>query len=121
MTVRTRTAPSPTGDPHIGTAYRALFDSVFARHGGAYLLRIEDTDRTRYDATSEQQILDGLRWLGIDWDEGPDKGGPYAPYRQIGAAAAVREVRRSCWSRGPRLSLLVSPERLERCARSSSG
>jgi glutamyl-tRNA synthetase len=72
VTVRTRTAPSPTGDPHIGTAYRALFDSAFARHEqGQYLLRIEDTDRTRYSETSEQQILDGLRWLGIDWDEGP--------------------------------------------------
>jgi glutamyl-tRNA synthetase len=84
VSVRTRTAPSPTGDPHLGTAYRALFDSVFARHShGDYLLRIEDTDRTRYNDTSEQQILDGLRWLGIDWDEGPDKGGPHAPYHQM--------------------------------------
>ena len=61
MPVRTRTAPSPTGDPHIGTAYRALFDSAFARHeGGQYILRVEDTDRTRYQDTSEQQIFDGL-------------------------------------------------------------
>jgi glutamyl-tRNA synthetase len=82
--VRTRTAPSPTGDPHLGTAYRALFDSVFARHSqGDYILRIEDTDRTRYSDTSERQILDGLRWLGIEWDEGPDKGGPHAPYHQM--------------------------------------
>ncbi len=82
-TVRTRVAPSPTGDPHVGTAYIALFNLAFARqHGGQFILRIEDTDQTRSTAESEQKILDSLRWLGLEWDEGPDVGGPHGPYRQ---------------------------------------
>jgi glutamyl-tRNA synthetase len=81
--VRVRVAPSPTGDPHVGTAYMSLFNLAFARkHGGQFILRIEDTDRARYREDSEQQIYQTLRWLGLDWDEGPDRGGPYAPYRQ---------------------------------------
>ena len=81
--VRLRVAPSPTGDPHVGTAYMAMFDLAFARQqGGKFVLRIEDTDRARFQADSEQQIFDTLEWLGLTWDEGPDKGGPYAPYRQ---------------------------------------
>lgn len=80
---RLRVAPSPTGDPHVGTAYMSLFNLAYARAtGGAFVLRIEDTDRARYVASSEQQIYDTLRWLGLNWDEGPDIGGPYAPYRQ---------------------------------------
>ena len=83
MTVRTRVAPSPTGDPHVGTAYIALFNLAFAKsQGGQFLLRIEDTDQVRSTPESEQQILDSLRWLGLDWDEGPDVGGPHGPYRQ---------------------------------------
>ncbi|TVZ39561.1 glutamyl-tRNA synthetase [Alteromonadaceae bacterium 2753L.S.0a.02] len=83
MSVRTRIAPSPTGDPHVGTAYIALFNLCFARkHGGKFILRIEDTDQTRSTDESEQAILDSLRWLGLDWDEGPDVGGEYGPYRQ---------------------------------------
>ncbi len=83
MTVRTRVAPSPTGDPHVGTAYIALFNLCFARaHGGQFLLRIEDTDQTRSTPESEQAILDSLKWLGLDWDEGPDVGGEHGPYRQ---------------------------------------
>ncbi|GAB3099927.1 glutamate--tRNA ligase [Aestuariicella hydrocarbonica] len=83
MTVRTRIAPSPTGDPHVGTAYIALFNLCFARqHGGQFILRIEDTDQVRSTPESEQAILDSLRWLGLDWDEGPDKGGDFGPYRQ---------------------------------------
>ncbi|KEQ17437.1 glutamate--tRNA ligase [Endozoicomonas numazuensis] len=83
MTVRTRVAPSPTGDPHVGTAYIALFNMAFAKsQGGQFLLRIEDTDQARSTAESEQQILDSLRWLGLNWDEGPDVGGPHGPYRQ---------------------------------------
>ena len=81
--VRVRIAPSPTGDPHVGTAYMSLFNLAFARQqGGQFILRIEDTDRARYVADSEQQVFDTLHWLGLDWDEGPDKGGPFAPYRQ---------------------------------------
>jgi glutamyl-tRNA synthetase len=80
---RLRVAPSPTGDPHVGTAYMSLFNLGFVRrHGGQFVLRIEDTDRARFQADSEQQIYDTLRWLGLTWDEGPDVGGPYAPYRQ---------------------------------------
>jgi glutamyl-tRNA synthetase len=83
MTVRTRIAPSPTGDPHVGTAYIALFNLCFARqHGGQFLLRIEDTDQARSTARSERAILESLRWLGLEWDEGPDVGGPHGPYRQ---------------------------------------
>ncbi|MEE2883917.1 MAG: glutamate--tRNA ligase [Planctomycetota bacterium] len=80
---RLRIAPSPTGDPHVGTAYVALFNRTHARQsGGQFLLRIDDTDQTRYQAQSEDQIYRALRWLGLDWDEGPDKGGPHQPYRQ---------------------------------------
>jgi len=83
MTVRTRIAPSPTGDPHVGTAYIALFNLCFARqHGGEFILRIEDTDQSRSTPESEQAIYDSLRWLGLDWAEGPDKGGDFGPYRQ---------------------------------------
>ncbi|WP_372764008.1 glutamate--tRNA ligase [Litorivivens sp.] len=81
--VRTRVAPSPTGDPHVGTAYIALFNYCFAKaHGGEFLLRVEDTDQQRSTPESEQAILDSLRWLGLDWDEGPDVGGEAGPYRQ---------------------------------------
>ena len=81
--VRTRVAPSPTGDPHVGTAYIALINYCFAKkHGGQFLLRIEDTDQVRSTRASEVAILDSLKWLGLSWDEGPDVGGPHGPYRQ---------------------------------------
>ncbi len=81
--VRLRVAPSPTGDPHVGTAYMSLFNLAFVRQqGGQFVLRIEDTDRARFREDSEQQIYDTLTWLGLQWDEGPDRGGPFAPYRQ---------------------------------------
>ena len=83
MEVRTRIAPSPTGYPHVGTLYMALFNMIFARHrGGKFLLRIEDTDQSRSRAEYEIVTYESLRWLGIEWDEGPDVGGPYGPYRQ---------------------------------------
>jgi glutamyl-tRNA synthetase len=83
MTVRTRFAPSPTGFLHVGGARTALFNWLFARkHGGQFILRIEDTDEKRNTAEANQVIFDGLNWLGLDWDEGPDKGGDYGPYRQ---------------------------------------
>jgi glutamyl-tRNA synthetase len=83
MTVRTRIAPSPTGDPHVGTAYIALFNLCFARqYGGEFILRIEDTDQVRSTTASEKAIFESLRWLGLDWSEGPDVGGKYGPYRQ---------------------------------------
>lgn len=81
--VRVRIAPSPTGDPHVGTAYMALFNLIFARRfGGKFILRIEDTDRTRSRPVYETNIYEALKWCGISWDEGPDIGGPYGPYRQ---------------------------------------
>lgn len=81
--IRTRVAPSPTGDPHVGTAYQALFNYAFAKgHGGSFVLRIEDTDQARSTRQSEAAIMDALHWLGLQWDEGPDVGGPHAPYRQ---------------------------------------
>lgn len=83
MSVRVRIAPSPTGDPHVGTAYMALFNLIFARHyKGTFVLRIEDTDQTRSRTEYEENIYKALKWTGIDWDEGPDVGGPFAPYRQ---------------------------------------
>lgn len=83
MTVRVRIAPSPTGDPHVGTAYMALFNMIFARHhNGKFILRIEDTDRTRSRDEYEENIYKALSWCGIQWDEGPDIGGPFGPYRQ---------------------------------------
>ncbi|MEE3259046.1 MAG: glutamate--tRNA ligase [Candidatus Latescibacterota bacterium] len=81
--IRVRIAPSPTGPVHVGTAYQALFDLVLARqHGGKFVLRIEDTDQTRSRREYEEHIFQALKWMGLDWDEGPDVGGEYGPYRQ---------------------------------------
>ncbi len=91
MTVRTRIAPSPTGAPHIGTAYIALFNYAFARrHGGQFILRIEDTDQVRSTRASETAILEALHWIGLPWDEGPDIGGGKGPYRQSERTAIYR-------------------------------
>lgn len=112
--VRLRVAPSPTGDPHVGTAYMSMFDLAFARQqGGRFLLRIEDTDRARFQEGSEQQIYDTLSWLGLGWDEGPDKGGPCEPYRQSERLETYRPYAERlleegkaylCWCSGERLS-----------------
>ena len=94
--IRVRIAPSPTGPLHIGTARTALFNYLFARHtGGTFVLRLEDTDVARSTAAFEKDILDGLHWLGITWDEGPgvagvEEAGPYAPYRQMAAPRRLR-------------------------------
>src|SRR4051812_21319506 len=83
MSVRTRFAPSPTGFLHIGGVRTALFNWLLARHhGGQFLLRIDDTDQQRHVEDAVRLILDGFRWMGMDWDEGPDAGGPHAPYFQ---------------------------------------
>ncbi|MCX6117052.1 MAG: glutamate--tRNA ligase [Proteobacteria bacterium] len=90
--VRVRIAPSPTGDPHVGTAYVALFNYIFARkHGGKFLLRIEDTDQVRAKASSEEMIIRSLKWLGLNWDEGPDIGGDFGPYRQSERTAIYKK------------------------------
>ncbi|MFI5534323.1 glutamate--tRNA ligase [Kitasatospora sp. NPDC051853] len=82
-TVRVRFCPSPTGNPHVGLVRTALFNWAFARHhGGTLVFRIEDTDAARDSEESYEQLLDAMRWLGFDWDEGPEVGGPHAPYRQ---------------------------------------
>src|SRR5678816_3613154 len=84
VTPRVRFAPSPTGYLHVGGARTALFNWLFARrYGGAFVLRIEDTDAERSSSEMVEGILDGLRWLGLDWDEGPLVDGPYAPYYPV--------------------------------------
>lgn len=89
---RVRSAPSPTGEPHVGTAYVSLFNYAFARkEKGVFVLRIEDTDRTRSSAGSEQAIARSLDWLGLQWDEGPDRDGPFGPYRQSERTGIYRE------------------------------
>lgn len=114
MSVRVRIAPSPTGDPHVGTAYIALFNRVFARkHGGKFVLRLEDTDQTRARASSEQQILDSLRWLGLEWDEGPDCGGGYGPYRQSERLAIYHQHIDQLIERGAAYRCFCTAERLE--------
>ena len=112
--VRVRFAPSPTGAPHIGGFRTALFDWLFARrHGGAFVIRIEDTDQERYDPTAVPQILAGLRWLGLDYDEGPDIGGPYAPYTQMERVPIYREVLQKLLDTGHAFPCFCTKERLE--------
>ena len=114
MTVRTRIAPSPTGDPHVGTAYVALFNLCFARqHGGQFILRIEDTDQARSTAESEQDILKALRWLGLNWDEGPDVGGPHGPYRQSERKHSYRQYAEDLVTAGHAFYCFRTPEELE--------
>ncbi len=113
-TVRTRIAPSPTGDPHVGTAYVALFNYALARrHGGSFVLRIEDTDRERSNPASERMIFDSLRWLGLSWDEGPDVGGPRGPYRQSERSAIYREHVEALVERGGAYPCFCTRERLD--------
>ncbi|MGB7133641.1 MAG: glutamate--tRNA ligase family protein, partial [Acidobacteriaceae bacterium] len=89
---RVRFAPSPTGFLHVGNARTALYNWLYARHtGGAFLLRIEDTDIDRSEARHETQLMEDLRWLGLDWDEGPGVEGPHAPYRQSERLGIYRE------------------------------
>ncbi|MBM4371908.1 MAG: glutamate--tRNA ligase, partial [Deltaproteobacteria bacterium] len=114
MTVKTRIAPSPTGDPHVGTAYIALFNYCFAKqHGGRFILRIEDTDQTRSAPEFEAGILRALRWLGIQWDEGPDVGGPAGPYRQSERTALYREHTDQLLARGAAYRCFCTAERLD--------
>ena len=112
--VRTRIAPSPTGDPHVGTAYVALFNLCFARqHGGQFILRIEDTDQVRSTPESEVQILSALKWLGLNWDEGPDVGGPHAPYRQSERGDIYQKHAQLLIDKGHAFHCFCSQERLE--------
>ncbi len=124
MSVRTRVAPSPTGDPHVGTAYMALFNYAFARrHGGSFILRIEDTDRARSSAASENAIFEALRWLGLDWDEGPDVGGASGPYRQSERRDVYRRHAERLLETGKAFRCFCSRERLDavRAAQQKAG
>src|ERR1700722_4299426 len=112
--VRVRIAPSPTGDPHVGTAYIGLINYLFARQrAGKFVLRIEDTDRARFVATSEQEIFNPLRWLGLTWDEGPDVGGPHGPYRQSERTEIYREHVELLLANGTAYRAFENPEELE--------
>lgn len=114
MTVRTRYAPSPTGDPHVGNIRTALFAWALARaNGGQFLLRIEDTDQKRLEEGSLERIYESLRWLGIDWDEGPDIGGPHAPYTQSERLAIYHRVTDELITGGRAYRCFCTPERLD--------
>lgn len=107
---RTRLAPSPTGRTHIGTARTALYDYLLARQtGGQFILRIEDTDQKRYVADAEAELMDGLRWLGLHWDEGPDIGGPHAPYRQTERRDLYRPIAEELIERGHAFYCFCTP------------
>ncbi len=112
--VRVRFAPSPTGYLHIGGARSALFNYLFARrHAGAFILRIEDTDQKRFVADSVQNLMTNLRWLGLDWDEGPDVGGPFGPYTQTERAALYQEWAAWLVEHGHAYRCYCTAERLE--------
>ncbi len=111
--VRVRFAPSPTGRFHIGGARTALYDYLIANQtGGQFILRIEDTDRKRFVSGAEEELMDSLRWLGIEWDEGPDVGGPYAPYRQSERTEIYQEHAQALVQTGHAYYCFCSPQRL---------
>ena len=113
--IRVRIAPSPTGDPHVGTAYIGLFNYAFAKHnGGDFLLRIEDTDRTRFSGDSEQQIFDAMKWLGLNYDEGPDVGGDKGPYRQSERFDLYKEYAEKLVEKGEAYYCFCTSERLQK-------
>ena len=113
MAPRVRFAPSPTGYLHVGGARTALFNWLFARHhGGLFVLRIEDTDAERSSWDMVAGIVDGLRWLGLDWDEGPDVGGPYSPYFQSERLSRHREVAERLLTSGHAYFCYCTAERL---------
>ena len=112
---RTRFAPSPTGRMHIGNARSALYPYLLARHtGGTFILRIEDTDQKRYSPDAEQELIDGLHWLGLNYDEGPDIGGPHGPYRQTERRAIYSEYAWKLVELGHAFPCFCTPERLEK-------
>lgn len=112
--IRVRIAPSPTGDPHVGTAYVALFNYIFAsQNHGKFIVRIEDTDQVRAKASSEDMILKSLSWLGLNWDEGPDVGGPYGPYRQSERFAIYQKHAAELVKSGKAYPCFCSSERID--------
>src|SRR5213593_3850335 len=114
MTMRTRFAPSPTGYLHIGGVRTALFNWLLTRrHGGQFILRIDDTDVERNRPEALQPILDGFRWLGITWDEGPEVGGPYGPYFQSQRLDAYRAAANKLVETGQAYPCYRTPEELK--------
>lgn len=112
--VRVRFAPSPTGYVHVGNARTALFNWLFARHnGGAFILRIEDTDAERSRPEYERQLIEDLKWFGLEWDEGPDKGGPFGPYRQSERAEIYAEHADKLIGQGHAYYCFCTAEQLE--------
>ena len=112
--VRVRFCPSPTGTPHVGLVRTALFNWAYARHtGGTFVFRIEDTDAQRDSEESYAAILDALRWLGLNWDEGPEVGGPHEPYRQSQRTEIYREVVEKLRESGEAYPAYSTPEEVE--------
>ena len=118
--IRVRFAPSPTGQPHIGNIRTALFNWLFARHhGGKFIVRIEDTDQNRLVEGAVEGILDGLRWLNIDWDEGPEVGGPHAPYVQSNRLEVYQRLSEQLLDQGNAYYCHCSREALEQLRRAN--
>jgi nondiscriminating glutamyl-tRNA synthetase len=116
--VRVRFAPSPTGSLHIGSARTALYNFLLARHdGGSFVLRVDDTDAARSDAALEASIMADLRWLGLEWDEGPDIGGPHGPYRQSERLESYRSAAERLLASGQAYRCFCPEERLEQLRR----
>ena len=114
MTVRTRYAPSPTGEPHLGNIRTALYDWLLARHyGGQFILRIEDTDQERYVEGGVEAMMAALRWLGLEWDEGPDKGGDFGPYVQSQRLDIYQQHAQQLIDTDHAYRCYCSPERLD--------
>jgi glutamyl-tRNA synthetase len=112
--VRVRFAPSPTGKIHAGNIHTAVFDYLLARHtGGTFILRIEDTDTTRKEEGAVELMMEAMKWLGLDWDEGPDIGGPYGPYIQSQRLPLYKEAAEKLVTQGNAYYCYCSPERLE--------
>ncbi|WP_277656757.1 glutamate--tRNA ligase [Seleniivibrio woodruffii] len=113
--IRVRFAPSPTGYLHVGGARTALFNYLFAKKtGGTFLLRIEDTDRTRFQEDSLKEIFESLKWLGIEWTEGPERGGEYGPYIQSERLDIYKKYAQTLWNSGQAYPCFCTPERLEK-------
>jgi len=114
MKVRVRYAPSPTGLQHIGGLRTALFNYLFAKaNGGVFYLRIEDTDQGRYNPEAEADLYDSLRWAGLEWDEGPDKGGPFGPYVQSQRLDLYRQHAQALVDAGHAYECYCTPARLD--------
>ena len=113
--VRVRFAPSPTGHLHVGGARTALFNYLYAQHAaGKFILRIEDTDMERSTKESEEKLIESLLWMGISWDEGPDIGGPYGPYRQSERKFTYRQMAEQLLEEGKAYEVFAYPEEIKK-------